>query len=173
MKAEVLNWVKAIKDSQLIEIRTFWRCFLNTTKSWEKFFVEETIKPNKGVCTPAPCLTYLIFMLCLTHLYHIHQMIYRVALYTGCLHLFTAALPFALPQYIGAPTDVQRRGQESSQESSAVVTAHSLAMQPLLVLAAAFLTVDIYHKYHSSSTGAVTNFHRAHLLGLLSPDDQW
>lgn len=46
-------------------------------------------------------------------------------------------------------------------------------MQPLLVLAAAFLTVDIYHKYHTSSTGAVTNFHRAHLLGLLSPDDQW
>lgn len=111
--AEVLNCFKDIKDSQLIEIRNFSRCFLNITKSWEKFFVEKTIKPNNGVCIPAPCLTYLIFKLCLIHLYHIHQMIYHVALYTWALHLFTAPPPF---QYIGAPPDVQSGGQWSSQE---------------------------------------------------------
>lgn len=91
-------------------MKTFWRCFLSITKSWGKLFVEETIKLNKGVCTPAPLLTYLIFKLSLIYLYHIHQVIYHIALDTCCLHLFAAPLPFAFPQYLGAPTDFQRGG---------------------------------------------------------------
>lgn len=43
-------------------------------------------------------------------------MICHVALYMCWLHLFAAPLPFAFPQYIGAATDIQRGGQESSQE---------------------------------------------------------
>lgn len=43
-------------------------------------------------------------------------MIYHVALHMSCQHLFTAPLPFAFPQYTGAPTGVQRGGQEPSQE---------------------------------------------------------
>lgn len=43
-------------------------------------------------------------------------MIYHVALYMCWLHVFAAAFPFAFPQYREAARDIQRGGQESSQE---------------------------------------------------------
>lgn len=140
-----LNWVKAIKHHQLIEIRTFWRCFLNITKSWgKKKFVEETIKPKKGVCTPAPF--YLIFKLCL---------IYFDVSYTlndlSCCFIHVLAAPLRCTSSLCSPS-VQRSSNRHSEKrlgittrnhrkSSAIVTAHSLAMQPWFVLAAAFPSV--------------------------------
>lgn len=68
-------------------------------------------------------------------------MIYHVALHMSCLHLFTAPLPFLSLSTQELQQVFKEEVRSHHRKSSAIVTAHSLAVQTLFVLAAAFLRV--------------------------------
>ena len=128
----------------------------------------------------SPCLILnedlLVFMLCL--IYRIHQTIYHVALCTCYLHCFT--VPLLSPFLCFSPQELQQRFRKEvrkrHRKSSAIVIAHSLAMQPSFVLTTAFLSMaqilDILLKTSHQQHQCIASFHHAHLLGQLCPGDQ-
>lgn len=134
-------------------------------------------KIDSGYTKPCPMLNkdLPVFMLCLTYFYHIHQMIYCVAFYTCYLHHFTVHLLSPFLQSLGAPTDVQGRGQESSQKRQcqqySPLTGHATIVCANHSWRVSRYWIS-YYKCHTSSISAVASFYHADLLGQLSPGDQ-
>lgn len=125
--------------------------------------------PNNALLVFTLCLTFfIIYVKQFTILLYIHA-ICTTSLYLLC-HLYSGSVHRTSDR-----GSEKRSGLTHHRKCSAIIEAHSLAVQPLLVLPQPF---EVWHRYwiscqkcHASSISAVASFHHAHLLGHLCPGD--
>lgn len=134
---------------------------------------------DSGYTSPCPMLNnvLLVFMLCLTYfIIYIKQFTIVLYIHAICTSLYLFChLSSASVYRTSSRGSEKRSGLTHHRKCSAITAAHSLAMQPLLVLPQPF---EVWHRYwisyqkcHTSSTSAVASFHHAHILGQLCPGD--